>query len=264
MKDVMFAIFIVLFGAIVVTAQDWVESSKSRIEYNCELIEMILEDFGDEAYVREDGEIQTLDDFYADTVPECTSDIDSSIPPGSTLFKVTVRSSVNLRDCGNTTCDLVGKTEAGDILDVIAEDGDWYEIRYERGTAFVAGWLTTRLPDALVETDASVLVPGTACIIAPNLKRGDMDINIIITGGRKDDVKVDLYRPDDENPMRVDGQLDKTFIDTGDTYIFQYYYWNTWFPTGIYTVQVEIDDQIQKVAWNVTERADYNVFVLCE
>ena len=147
----------------------------------------------------------------------------------------------------------------------MTEEGEWFEIKYERSTAFIAGWLTTRMPDAVVVTGEAYFVEGADCVLVPDASRSsDMDITIIITGERKNDVRVDLYRPDNETPLRVEGQLDKTFIDTGSTYIHQYYRWNVWWPTGIYTIDVESGGSLTKIAWNVAERADYNVFVSCD
>ena len=264
MKKVLLTIAIVLLLATTAIAQDWEESSVSETEFNCELVKKLLEDHGDEPYARVNGEVQTFTEFHTNAVPACDSAGNSS-PSGETLFKVSTSGAVNLRDCGNTSCNLVGKTAADGILEVVAGDGEWYEIKYDGGTAFIAGWLTTRLPDALIETGETHYILETGCVVVPDSKRSsDLDITIIITGDNKDDVVVDLYRPDNDTPLKVQGQLDKTFIDTGDSYIHQYYYWNTWWPTGIYTIVVEMDRNVYKIAWNVVDRDDYNVFVNCD
>ncbi|HML23887.1 MAG TPA: SH3 domain-containing protein, partial [Aggregatilinea sp.] len=57
-------------------------------------------------------------------------------------FKVTANSAMNVRDCAATTCGVVGQTTAGQTLEVIGEDADWYQILWEDGTAYVASWLT--------------------------------------------------------------------------------------------------------------------------
>ena len=265
MKRTSILLVLLFLGIANALAQDWVDSTDSDREFNCELIEKMLEDYGDEPYAREDGETQTFAEFHSDIVPECTPDAVGNTVGDTILFKVTTRSSVNLRDCSNTSCDLVGKTEAGDVLDVIAEDGDWYEIKFDSKSAFIAGWLTLRLPDAILETDEPYTLIDAGCLIVPDSSRSsDMDINFILTGERKDDATADLYLPDHEKPLRVDRQLDKTFIDTGDSYVLQTYYWNTWFPTGVYTIELAIDGEIHVMAWNVEERAQYNIFVLCE
>lgn len=260
MNKLYFLAAVILIGAVSVFAQDWVESSDNDAEYNCDLVSAIIEEYGDRPYVRENGAVQTFAEFHA----ICTSTEDADTQTAATDFKVTVNQNVNLREGAGTSFSRVGQAKAGEILEVVAEDGDWYEVKFERGTAFIAGWLTTRLPDVVIETGEPYAIMDLGCIVVPDSRRGDMDINIIITGDRMSDVTVDLYRPNEENPLRVEGQLDKTFIDTGDAYLHQYYRWNQWFPNGIYTIEVKVDRKSYKLAWNMAERIDYNIFVSCD
>lgn len=248
-------------------AQVWVDGT-DEVEYNCDLVRTLIAEYGDEPLARGvvgvPG-IASLIEFFANRAPLCIRSDTSALTESPAVFKVTVKSAVNLRDCASTECEKVGATAAGDILEVLGQDGEWYQVRFDGGVAWIAGWLTTRLPDAVIEGEQAFLFEDAGCIIAPRSKRSsDMDINIIITGDRMSDVRVDLYRPDTDKPLRVEGQLDKTFIDTGDTYIYQYYYWNVWWPTGIYHIEVDMDGQVAKIAWNVTERDDYSVFVSCD
>ena len=261
MNKLYFLAAVILMGTVSVFAQDWVESSDSGAEYNCELVSAIIEEYGDRPYARENGAVQTFAEFHA----ICAAADDADTQTAATDFKVTVNQNVNLREGAGTSFSRVGQAKAGEILEVVAEDGDWYEVKFERGTAFIAGWLTTRLPDVVIETNEPHAIMDLGCIVVPDSSRGnDMDISFVIAGERHDDVIVDLYRPNEENPLRVDRQLDKTFIDTGDVYILQVYRWNQWFPTGIYTIEVKLDRKSYKMAWNVTERAEYNVHVYCE
>ena len=251
---------VILMGMTSALAQDWAEGSDSNVEFNCELVSAIIEEYGDQPYVRENGAVQTFAEFHA----ICTAANDADTQTAATDFKVTVNQNVNLREGAGTSFSRVGQAKAGEILEVVAEDGDWYEVKFERGTAFIAGWLTTRLPDVVIGTGDIHIIEDTGCRVVIDSRRGDMDINIIITGDRMGDVTVDLYRPNENNPLRVEGQLDKTFIDTGEAYLHQYYRWNQWFPNGIYTIEVKIDRSTYKIAWNMTERIDYNVFVACD
>ena len=242
-------------------AQEWLVQGDE--EYNCELIRAIAEsDLGAQPFVRRSGRSYTIVEWFE----HCETDRSdaSQAPTDEVSFRVTVKSSVNLRDCAGTTCNRVGQATSGEVLDVLAIDGDWYQVRMPNGTiAFIAGWLTTRLPDHIVETDEPYLLDN--CIVVPDSSRStDMDINIIIAGDRKDDVTVDLYAPTQESPLRVDRQLDKTFIDTGEPYIAQFYRWNQWFPSGLYTIEVKLDGVSHRLAWSVSERAQYNVYVSCD
>ncbi len=263
MKKLFIMVAVILMSAALIFAQEWAEGSDRDTEYNCELVNEIIEEYGDQPYLRVDNAVLTFAEFHAVQALGCVSSDDADIQTAATDFKVTVNQNVNLRDCAGTSCGLVGKAQPGDIFEVVAEDGDWYEIKFERGTAFIAGWLTTRLPDEVIETGEGFIIEDTGCHVIVDSRRGDMDINIIITGERLSDVTVDLYRPNETNPLRVEGQLDKTFIDTGGSYLHQYYRWNQWFPNGIYTIEVKIDRKVYEIAWNMTERVDYNIFVAC-
>ncbi|MCY4069814.1 MAG: SH3 domain-containing protein [Chloroflexi bacterium] len=242
-------------------AQEWITVGDE--EYNCELIRAIAEsDLGAQPFVRRSGRSYTIVEWF----DHCDTDKSDAnrAPSDEVSFKVTVKSSVNLRDCAGTSCNRVGQATSGEILDVLDIDDDWYQVRTPNGTiAFIAGWLTTRLPDHVVETDKPYLLDN--CIIVPDSSRSsDMDINIIIAGDRRSDVTVDLYAPTQASPLRVDRQLDKTFIDTGEPYIAQFYRWNQWFPSGLYTIEVLLDGVSHRLAWSVSERAQYNVFVSCD
>lgn len=248
-----------------VFGQVWNEGFDGGAEFNCELIKALLDEYGDEPYARVGDEVQTFEEYHVEVLPDCFSTQAVRRSDTNTLFKITVKSSVNVRDCGGTDCELVGKAQPGEIYEVIAEDGDWFEIRIETGTAFIAGWLTSRLPDSLVETGEPLYVFAASCVVVPDLSRSSsMDISVILTGDRKNEIQVDVYRPDNDKPLPVNRQLDKTFIDTGGSYILQTYHWNTWWPTGLYTVDVQLGRQFEKIAWNVTERGDYNFFVSCD
>ncbi len=263
MKKLFIMVAVILMSAASIFAQDWVEGSDRDTEYNCELVNAIIEEYGDQEYIRQDGEVLTFAEFHAIQASGCMSSDDADIQTAATDFKVSVNQNVNLREGAGTSFSRVGQAKAGEVLEVVAEDGDWYEVKFEGGTAFIAGWLTNRLPEVVIETGELFIIEDTGCRVIVDSRRGDIDINIIITGERLSDVTVDLYRPNETNPLRVEGQLDKTFIDTGESYLHQYYRWNQWFPNGIYTIEVKIDRKVYKMAWNMTERVDYNIFVAC-
>ena len=260
MNKLYFLAAVILMGTVSVFAQDWVESSDSDAEYNCELVSAIIEEYGDQPYVRENGAVQTFAEFHA----ICTAADDADTQTAATDFKVTVNQNVNLREGAGTSFSRVGQAKAGEILEVVAEDGDWYEVKFERGTAFIAGWLTTRLPDVVIETGSHYRIKDNCYITTESRRGNEMDIRIILQGPRQDDVTVDLYRPNEENPLRVAGQSLGKFIDSEEIYINQYYRWNQWFPTGIYAIEVKLDGQVYKVAWNVTERTDHLVRFRCD
>lgn len=257
-----------LFSAISMSifAQDWVEISNGEMEFNCETVVFLIDAYPDEPLAKSSGTTLTTKEFFENLVPDCEVEQDSTLPESDepeTSFNIQVDGNVNLRECAGTSCKIVGQATDGEILAVIGEEDDWYEVIHDDESAWIASWVTTPAPDAIIETDEPHLVDGTTCIIVPSLKRGDMDINLILTGDRQGDIIADLYRPTDVNPLRVDSQLDKTFIDSGETYVMQTYRWNVSFPTGLYMIELTFDGETYRIGWNVAERADYNVYIQC-
>jgi hypothetical protein len=260
--------FVLLFSVISMSAiaQEWVEISSGGVEFNCETVALLIEAHSDESLSKTDGTTFTTKEFFENLVPDCETVKDSTSPESpesESSFNIQVDGNVNLRECAGTSCSIVGQARDGEILAVLGEIDDWYEVIYEGESAWIASWVTSPAPDAIIETDEPHLVDGTTCVIVPSLKRGDMDINFILTGDRQDDIIADLYRPIDTNPLRVNSQLDKTFIDSGDTYVLQTYRWNVSFPTGLYMIELTFDDEIYRIGWNVAERADYNIYIQC-
>jgi hypothetical protein len=200
------------------------------------------------------------DDEESSTSEEETTSSSTSVE----AFNVVVSGDVNLRSCGDTTCDVVGQAADGSILTVVGEDGDWYEVETDDGTAFIASWLTTRGPDEVISTDDVYRDAELGCAVAFDVRRGDMGITLILAGDDRNDVVADVYRPNETNPLRVAGQLDKTFIDTGEPYIQQYYSFNVSWPNGTYRLEITMDDETRILAWELETRGDYNIYVVCE
>jgi hypothetical protein len=202
-----------------------------------------------------------LRDSYATCQQEDTPAGGASLS-GET-FTVVVDGNVNLRGCAGTDCDIVGQASDGELLTVIGQEGDWYEVETDDGTAFIASFLTTRGPDAVIQTDEAYLDVATGCIIVFDIRRGDSDLRFIISGDGRNDVVVDIFRPNENNPLPVQGQLDKTFIDTGEPYIDQYYRFNTGWSLGVYQIELQYNGEISRVAWEMEDRGEYNIFVVC-
>jgi hypothetical protein len=181
-----------------------------------------------------------------------------------TLFTVAVNAVANLRSCNSTDCEVVSQVQAGTTLDVTALEEDWYKVNYDGSVAYIASWLTTRGPDAVTSVDEIYRDIATGCAVAFDIKRGDAGLRILLAGTNRGEVFVDLYRPGDSRPLTVEAQLDKTFIDTGDPYIDQYYAWNARWPMGTYQLELKVGDESTRLAWEMEEQGDYVVYVLCE
>ena len=256
-----FSIFVASLIISPSLAQDWVRSSHSDSQYNCELVELISAILGGEQdYAKVGNATLSFSEYHAD----CEETSESRAEEAQ--FKVTVSSQINLRDCGSTSCAKVGSASAGEILEVLEEEDDWYRVRLPSGDiAYIAGWLTRRLPDHTVETGEPYFFNGRSCLILPDSSRSsDMDISFILSGERHNYIVADLYLPDQSKALQVNQQYDKTFIDTGDPYILQTYRWNQWFPEGVYTIEVEVDNEAFAFSWDMSGRAEYKLHVYCD
>jgi hypothetical protein len=184
---------------------------------------------------------------------------------GSTAaFNVVTTSNANLRTCAAATCDLAGQVSTGQVLSVIGEDGDWYQVTWENGTAYIASWLTARGPDVYVDLTEGYEDPKTGCQALLRLGRGDGNLDIAISGEKRDDVWVDVYRPNENTPVEVFAQYDKTFIDSDEPYIHQAYYWGTWWPTGTYQLELTLGDTSSMIAFDIPETGGHTLYVQCD
>lgn len=206
-------------------------------------------------------------------VEECRDEADASpvvmpraeeTPSDEPLFNIIPNSTMNLRSCASTDCEKVGQAQGGELMPVYAVEGEWYQVQTDDGLAWIAGWLTTRGPDALIKTEEIHRDENTGCAVVVDGKRGDRDFAIILAGAKNDDVNVDVFRPNESVPLRVQAQLDKTFIDTGDPYILQYYSWRIGWPNGLYRFEISLNDNTSMLAWQMEEGGDYNLHVYCE
>ncbi len=232
--------------------------------------ELTLQEFvGSEAislFAHDSNALIALDSIFADPKSTCSEATQSSTNdtlPVDGQFTVVANGNANLRSCGNTDCGVVGATHQGDLLTVVGVNGDWYEVQYGNGTAFIASWLTTRGPDAIVQTDQPYADPRTGCVVVFTMKRGDMDITVILSGTHRNSVLADLYRPSESRPLPVAGQLDKTFIDTGEPYLDQYYSWNIGWTEGTYQLELSANGQTSRLAWELENRGDYYIYIDC-
>lgn len=180
------------------------------------------------------------------------------------MFNVVVNGNVNLRSCASTDCSIVGQAANSQALRVLAQDGDWYEVKWESGTAFIASWLTTRGPDVHVDLTEGYIDPVTGCSLFLRKTRGDTDLYFAISGDRHSDVWVDLYRSSDNVPLDVAAQYDKKFLDTEEVYIQQTYYWRTWWPSGVYRLELALNGKSSVIGFDFENGVEHLIYIECD
>jgi hypothetical protein len=290
-------LFILLAVSIAYAQDEEWTTSDDGFEYNCALLtELItavddedsdaLSDLQNDAFARnEDGDEISLATYtgsttlallgagvevtsitlFASASSACgTSETSSSSTEDGEGFNVVVNGNVNVRSCAGTDCEVVGQAADGSVLAVVAIEEDWYEVEFEDGTAFIASWLVTRGPDLVIDVDERYENEAMGCLVVFDIQRGDTVVSIIMAGDRRNDIFVDLYRPNESDPLDVESTYDKTFIDTGDPYVQQYYHWGLYWPAGVYQLEVTIDDETVLLAWELEDQGEYTIFVVCD
>lgn len=207
------------------------------------------------------------DEFWTVASHLLGNEVESSAADGEDTFNVVVNGDVNLRECAGTQCVVVGQAVNGSLLTVLgtetASDGDWYRVQTVDGIAYIASWLTTRGPDETISVDEPYLDELTGCGVSIITRRGDDDMRVILAESGRNEVLVDLYRPNQSRPVSVDAQYDKTFIDTGEPYIDQVYgFFESW-PNGLYQLEISFGGATSRLAWNKEVAGEYVIYVLC-
>ena len=184
------------------------------------------------------------------------------------LYSVSVNRTVNLRAGAGTNHGRVGQAQPGDIYEVFSEQEggqyNWLEIRYQGETAFIAESLTVRLPDVILVAGGLHEVPGTNCLLGYETQRDTrMRIYFAFTGENMSGVEADLYRPNEDTPVRISNTRWGSFAgDPNSSVLYQYY--AQWFSDGVYTIEVNqgrislrvgVDMQGRYIHW-ITLRCD--------
>lgn len=153
MRNLFLTLLVIILGTATFAAQDWQDDATGEAQFSCGTVRLLVAEQGDEIYIRLSGQALTVEEFHKWKAPLCwlttpADDVVSETAESQETFRISVNDVVNLRECAGTNCARIGLARPGNEYDVIGEDGDWYEISVEGGSAFIAGWLTTPLVDS--------------------------------------------------------------------------------------------------------------------
>ena len=122
----------------------------------------------------------------------------------------------------------------------------------------------------VIQTDRVNRIGDSGCSIEPESQRiGGEDTWFIIHGKRQDNVTVNLIRPNERDPLRVDAIMKRTFFNSGsnfrsgEPFIRTTYADYERFPTGLYTIQLKIGGNTYNGSWIVSRRDQYRIWVYC-
>jgi hypothetical protein len=138
-------------------------------------------------------------------------------------------------------------------------------LRQIRAAADTALETCNPLPDdvVMIDTSETHFEREMGCALVFDVARGSANLQFLITGEFRDDIFVDVFLPDETEPLDVLGQNDKQFIDSEDLYIQQYYSSIDW-PLGTYRLLLEYGDETRNLAFEMEREGEYNIYVYCE
>lgn len=118
-------------------------------------------------------------------------------------------------------------------------------------------------PDKILSAAEYYLDPRTGCEIRVSDKGSDGDLNFVLTGDRREVVGVNVFRPEENSPLRISGWNRKTFREDGEPFIWQHYGINTPWRDGLYRLVITLDDRTTVLAWRLERGGDQVIYVRC-
>ena len=176
-----------------------------------------------------------------------------------------VTDALELRDCPARTCDIVGEAAADTVWEVVDTVQGWHELVVSGGTAFAEARFTEPGPDTILFTEQSAYVLDEACLVVSPFLGGPamMGMQFILAGERREDVRVDIFRPVDSYMLQLVDPASKVFNDDNAQYRKQTFAGSDTFPAGLYVLEFELDGAIERIGFNASGKAIYDFHVYC-
>lgn len=87
-------------------------------------------------------------------------------------------SSLNVRNSGSISSDILGTLKKGDTVSIVAAYGDWYKIKFNSSYGYVSSkYISTSTSDASSSTPSNTNNSSTSSATAPTLKSGTVNLN---------------------------------------------------------------------------------------
>jgi hypothetical protein len=115
----------------------------------------------------------------------------------------------------------------------------------------------------MIDTSETHFEQDMGCALVFDIARGSADLQFLLTGEFRDEIFVDVYLPDETEPLDVLSQNVREFIDSDELYIQQYYSGSDW-PLGTYRILLEYGGETKNLAFEMEREGKYNIYVYCE
>ena len=186
------------------------------------------------------------------------------IGQGGPLFHAVTNNTLNLRACGSADCERVGQVPGGTELPVFAVEGDWYQALVNGELVWLAGWLTTRAPDMVLEDTSMILDERTGCTVLLGARELFDVLHIMVGGERYEDVHFEFYPPGASNPLTHSDRAIVELEET-DSIMIEHVYQGVLVSAGRpYRLLVELDGRSNLVEWYPAQSGGTAIIIICD
>ena len=185
------------------------------------------------------------------------------IGQGGPLFHAVTNNTLNLRACGSADCERVGQVPGGTELPVFAVEGDWYQALVNGELVWLAGWLTTRAPDMVLEDTSMILDERTGCTVLLGARELFDVLHIMVGGDRHEDVHFEFYPPGASNPL-THSDRSTIGLEESDSIMIEHVYQGVLVTAGRpYRLLIELDGRSNLVEWVPAQSGGTAIFIIC-
>lgn len=122
----------------------------------------------------------------------------------------------------------------------------------------------TPAPPIILEIGDTHRDPETGCLVRLAPESPGQDFDVVLSGARRADVEVRVYRPGAERPLPFTGRVERVLVEGEPRVIQQNYSADQDWPWGLYRLEVELDGRVSAYALRMEAPTDQFFLVLCE
>lgn len=231
--------------------EKWKPNITREYFYQCDVVRRIVADFGDLDFRRNGDRQHTVISFYQEEAPEC-------VPP----FVVTKVHS-DIYACADSDCEKIDRIMRWQAWPVVGLSEGWYELALEDKTGFVAEADVALGPYGLLQVDEQHVLRYAECAMVPQIKEKDYRVVAIIKAGLAyQEIEVALYKPAEDTALGIYDEIEDEFSN-GQPHILQIHDLESFYPTGVYTIELTWNGLTFRYGVNVQEHNVYYIHVYC-
>lgn len=232
---------IVLFFVLLAPGftQDWHYDEKTEMNYNCELVNRLYDEYGEETFMMKDADfVRSFGDFLVMLFALCLPEEDRVIVLGAPSETDGDSETIAVSDSAEETEDALDMETAAE-----SDSEPWFD-----------AVLINDKMHSLDEVDCSIRITD----------RFEEDFNVSYGGYRQADMSIDVFLPDEEEPLKME-HIHRYTLNVAGVDVPSRTEWvkGDSFPYGRYTIDVHVDDESYRFWWVRTEESEsYRTIVL--